>query len=197
VERVDAERVFSLVAEINGDLRGRIVSERWWLVWIVLGLEMLATCAATQALLWRGEGRLPAFAALWGAHLLLIPIIIAALHRRSGGQRTATERYIWWIWATFILCSIGVALFNALAGLPLFFTLPVLALLAAFAFSMMAMVTHARFLLCAGYFLLTMPAMSGWPQHQFLIFGAAWCVLLIALGVTFRAQLRPVRAVRL
>ncbi len=38
MERRDAERVFSLVAEIGGDLRGRIVSERWGLVWIVLGL---------------------------------------------------------------------------------------------------------------------------------------------------------------
>jgi len=51
MERTDAEKVFALIADIEGDIRGRIVSERWWLIWIV--------------------------------------------NRRSGGQRPATETYIW------------------------------------------------------------------------------------------------------
>ena len=43
MERADAERVFALVADIGGDIRGRIVSERWWLVWIVMGVQIFIT----------------------------------------------------------------------------------------------------------------------------------------------------------
>ncbi len=187
MERRDAERVFALVAELAGDLRGRIVSERWWLVWIVLGAQILVTASITQWLLWQGETRTMVYVALWGVHVALIPPIIFFIHRSAGGQRTATELYIWWIWASFILCGGVVALFNQLAGLPIFLTAPVLALLAAFAFSIMAMVTHRYFLIYAILFLAVMVAMSLMRSDQFLIFGGSWAVILISMGVYFRA----------
>lgn len=188
MKRADAERVFGLVAEIGGDLRGKVVSERWWLIWVLMGVEILITCSVTQLLVWSGETRLFAFVGLWGLHVALIPPIIFFVHRRAGGQRTATESYIWWIWASFIVCGSLVAVFNHAAGLPLFFTAPVLALLAAFAFSMMAMVTHRLFLLCAAFFLLVMVAMSLLPGVQFFIYGGSWFCVLAGLGVFFRAQ---------
>jgi hypothetical protein len=197
VERSDAERVFRLVAEIGGDLRGRIVSERWWLVWIVFGLEMLATCTATQLLVWDGERRLGVFGALWSLHLLLIPLIVAVLHRRGGGQRTATEQYLWWIWATFVLCGGAVVLFNTGVGASLAGPLPAVALLAAFAFSILAMVTHRRFLYCSAYFAGVGAACRLLSDGQFLLFGAAWCLLLVALGIAFRLTTRPVSTQRL
>lgn len=189
MERQDAERVFALVAELNGDLRGRIVSERWWLIWIVMGFEILATSLVTQWLLWQGETRTLVFLGVWGVHVALIPLIIFFIHRRGGGQRTGTELYIWWIWASFIICGSSIALFNQLAGLPIFFTAPILPLLAAFAFSIMAMVTHRFFLVCTAIFLGVMVAMSLVPSAQFLIFGAAWMLVLVALGIYFRATL--------
>jgi hypothetical protein len=191
MERVDAERIFSLVAEIGGDLRGRIVSERWWLIWIVMGLQILLTNSITQFLLWSGEQRALVYIGLWGLHVLLIPPIIAFIHRRSGGQRTATETFIWWIWSTFIVAATGVGLFNQAVGLPLFFNAPLLGLLAAFAFSMMAMVTHRFFLLHALVFVLVMIAMGFFPQVQFLIYGVSWCAVLVTLGLYFRLTIIP------
>lgn len=189
IERRDAERVFALVAELGGDLRGRIVSERWWLVWIVMGIQILLTSSIMQWLLWRGETRTLIFVALWAVHVALIPPIIFFIHRRGGGRRAATELYIWWIWATYILCGGFVAIFNQLAGLPIFFTAPMLPLLATSAFSIMAMVTHRFFLIYAALFLLVMVAMTLARDAQFLIFGGAWMLLLVSMGVYFRATL--------
>jgi hypothetical protein len=191
MERTDAERIFALVAEIGGDIRGRIVSERWWLIWIVMGIQILLTACITQLLLWHGEHRSLVYIGLWGLHILLIPPIIAFIHRRGGGQRTATETFIWWIWATFILAAVSVGLFNQAAGLPLFFDAPLLGLLTAFAFSMMAMVTHRYFLVHALIFLAVMIAMSLLPQVQFLIYGVSWCIVLVTLGVYFRLTFVP------
>src|SRR5215831_7070244 len=112
MERKEAERVFALVAELGGDLRGRIVSERWWLIWILMGLQILITSIIMQVLLLNGEKSIMPFLLLWGVHVALIPPIIFFVHRRSGGQRTATETYIWWIWATFIIGATSVAIFN-------------------------------------------------------------------------------------
>jgi hypothetical protein len=191
MERVDAERIFALVAEIGGDIRGRIVSERWWLIWIVMGLQILLTNCITQVLLWSGERRPLVYMGLWGLHILLIPPIIAFIHRRGGGQRTTTETFIWWIWATFIAAATGVGLFNQAAGLALFFNAPLLGLLAAFAFSMMAMVTHRFFLFHALIFVLVMIAMGLFPQVQFLIYGVSWCAVLVTLGLYFRLTSIP------
>ena len=191
MERVDAERIFALVAEIGGDIRGRIVSERWWLIWIVMGFHILLTNYITQFLLWSDEHRSLVYIGLWGLHVLLIPPIISFIHRRGGGQRTATETFIWWIWSTFVLAATSVGLFNQAVGLPLFSNAPLLGLLAAFAFSMMAMVTHRYFLLHSLIFLVVMVAMSLFPQVEFLIYGVSWCVVLVTLGVYFRLAIVP------
>jgi hypothetical protein len=191
MNRAGAERVFALVAELNGDLGGRIVSERWWLVWIVMGIQIAITTTLTQLLLWSGAPDERSFFALWGLHVLLIPPIILFIHRRSGGQRTATERYIWWIWAAFIVCGSCIAVFNQLAGLPIFFTAPMLALLAAFAFAMMAMVTQPAFLAVSVIFLGVMAAMSLLPHIQFFVYGGAWMLILVTMGLYYRAVMHP------
>jgi hypothetical protein len=187
MQRSEAKRVFALLNDLNGDLRGRIVSERWWLVWIAMGVEILITSIITQLLCWNGETRLEAFLLVWGVHVGLIPPIIFFIHRRSGGQRTATETYIWWIWGTFIACSTLTAFFSFYITQPVRSAAPLVALLAAFAFSMMAMVTHRFFLVLAAAFVGVMLAMSVLPDYEFLIFGGAWCAALVVLGVYFRA----------
>lgn len=186
MERREAERVFALVAELGGDLRGRIVSERWWLVWMVMGIQIFITSSVTQWLLWQGETRTLVFVALWAIHVALIPPIIFFIHRRAGGQRTATELYIWWIWTSFIFCGGFLALFNQLAGLPIFFTAPILALLAAFSFSIMAMVTHRFFLIYGAVFLAVTAAMTVIREAQFVIYGGSWMVILVSMGLYFR-----------
>jgi hypothetical protein len=186
MDRSDAERVIALVAEIGGDLRGRIISERWWLVWIAVGVHMLVASTLLQVLLWHGEDRPPVLASLLFLYAVILFIIIRFIHRRAGGQRTATETYLWWIWTSHILCTLVLPLLEALAGLLPFQLAPVLGLLSGFAFSMMAMVTHRWFLTHALFFAAVAVAMSALAHYQFLLYGIAWFVVLVGLGVSYR-----------
>src|SRR5574341_1445260 len=125
------------------------------------------------------------------------PVIIAFIHRRSGGQRTATESYIWWIWGTFAVASMFVPLFDFAAGQPIGTTAPFIALLGGVAFAMMGMVIHRFFRWMAGGFAAMAAAMTLLPDVQFLIYGAAWMAALVGLGIYFRATLGPRRTQRL
>lgn len=188
MERREAERVFALVADLQGDLQDRLVHERWWLIWILMGVEMLVTCSVTHWLFLRGERRLWVFVVVWAIHIALIPLVIFLVQRRAGGQRTRLERNIWWIWTTFIVCSCSTALMNSVIGLELFRAAPVVSLLAAFAFSMMGMVAHRAFALPAFLFLAVMVVMGLFPMMQFLVYGIAWFVTLLLLGLYYRPR---------
>lgn len=188
MDRQGTERVFQLVADLRGDLRDRLAHERWWLVWIVMGFQVPATNAVTHLLVACGETRLWPFALLWGAQVALLALTIRFVHRRSGGRRSQREAFVWWIWTAFLLAACAAAALNALLGLPVFFTAPVIALLAAYAFAMMAMAVHVAFLAASGLFAATFVAMSLLPRVQFLIYGGAWFFALQALGLYFRPR---------
>jgi hypothetical protein len=191
MDRADAERVLALVAEISGDQRGRIISERWWLVWIAVGVHMLVGSAVLQALLWQGEGSPAVFGALLVGYAIILFLIIRLIHRRAGGQRTAVETSIWWIWSTQILGTFILTLLEVITRQPLFALAPVHALLAAFAFSVMAMLTDRFFLVHSGLFAAVAVAMALLPGYQFLIYGLVWFVVLTALGLYYRLILVP------
>ncbi len=182
MNRTDAERVFALVAELGGDLRGTIVSERWWLVWILAGPHMLVGCLILQAMSTSGETPPLVLVAALAAFALNLLLLIQLVHRRAGGQRTATESYLRWIWCSHILCTLLVPLLEALMGLPAFTLGPVFALLAAFAFSIMAMITERLFLVLAVFFAGVAAAMSWLGDYQFLIYGVGWFVVMESLG---------------
>src|SRR4051812_14546462 len=100
MNRADAERILTLVNEMSGDLRGRIVSERWWLVWVAVGFDVLFAYGALQWLVWSGEQRRLVLLLPRAANVFVLFLIIKFVHRRAGGQRTGTEGYLWWIWTT-------------------------------------------------------------------------------------------------
>jgi hypothetical protein len=189
MNRSDAERVLALVDEIHGDLRGRIVSERWWLVWIVVGVDVLLAYSTLQALLWWGESRPVVLTAVRTANVLVIFLAIKFIHRRAGGQRTATETYLWWIWTTYLASTFAVSLLEDLAGLPAFRLAFVFALLAAVAFSSMAMVTDRFFLLHTALFLGAACTMSLLRDYQLVIYAGCWFAVLVALGLYYRLTL--------
>src|SRR5690349_19067060 len=100
--RPEAERVFRLVADLRGDLRERVVNDRWWLIWILTGLPIPITCTLTQMFFWNGVTRVLPFFLLWTAQVGVLFLTIKFVHRRQGGQRTERENFIWWIWSTFL-----------------------------------------------------------------------------------------------
>ncbi|MEM7531366.1 MAG: hypothetical protein AAF639_04260 [Chloroflexota bacterium] len=186
MERHEAEQILDLMANMRGDLREGLIYQRWWLIWIVAGVEMAITCTVTHLIHAGGERRGWVFAIIWAIHIGLIPLFIALIHRRAGGQRTITERNIWWIWTTFIICSLLTASLNWMMMLPLFGVAPAVSLLSAFAFAMMAMITSRAFLIGSGFFVVVMVAMTLQQDIQFLIYGGAWFVVLVFLGLYFR-----------
>jgi hypothetical protein len=194
MQRAEAQQVFALIADLKGDLRDRQATERWWLVWVVTGLQIPVTNTLTQMLVWRGEQRAWPYVILWGAQMALVALTIKFIHRRSGGQRSQRETFIWWIWASFLVCGAGVALINTLLRLPLFHTAPVIPLLAAYGFAMMAMAVHRAFIVGSLFFGAVMVAMLVWPRVQFLLYGGAWFVTLEVLGFYFRPPARAARA---
>jgi hypothetical protein len=189
MNRAEAERVFALVNEMSGDLRGRIVSERWWLVWIAVGVDVLLVYSGLQWLLWSGETRPLVLLGPRAANLFVLFAIIKFVHRRAGGQRTATEGYLWWIWASYLLCTVAVGPLELLAGRPLYLMAPTFALLAAFAFSSMALVAGRPFVLLAGLFLAVAAAMSLLRDYQLIVYAGSWFVVLSALGLYYRLTL--------
>ena len=188
MDRAAAEKVFAFIADLKGDLRERQITERWWLIWIVSAFQILPTNLLTQWLIWRGEARTFWYVAVWGGQLVALLLTILAIHRGGGGQRSHRETFIWWIWATFLAAASLWAVLNQVLGLPLFFTAPVIPLLAAVAWSMMGMAVHRAFLLGAGLFAATTVAMSLLPTWQFVVYGGCWFVTLLTLGVYFRPR---------
>lgn len=169
-------------------MRERQVVDRWWLVWIVAGIQIVLTNLATQWLIWRDITRPLPHVLTWGAQVLVLAITVRLIHRRRGGQRSQRERFIWWIWSSFLIGGAVVALMNTLLGLPIFFTAPVIPILAAFAWSMMTMAVHPAFSAAIATFVLAALAMALLPSYQFIIYGACWFVTLEVLGLYFRPR---------
>ena len=188
VDRTQAQDVFALLADLKGDLRERQIVERWWLVWVVAGLQIVVTNAVTQWLVWRGVGSAGPHTVVWGTQTLVLVLTIRLIHRRRGGQRSQRERFIWWIWISFLVAAGFVALMNTLLGLPILFTAPMVAVLAAFAWSMMAMAVHRAFAGGVAMFLAAALLMSLAATWQFVIYGGAWAVTLLTLGFYFRPR---------
>jgi hypothetical protein len=197
MNRADAERVFALVNEMSGDLAGRIVSERWWLVWVAVGVDVLLVYSGLQLLIWSGETRPLVLLAPRAVNLFVLFLIIKFIHRGAGGQRTATEDSLWWIWATYLLGTMAVGLLEMLAGLPAYTMAPMFALLASFAFSSMALVSGRLFVWLAVLFLAVAAAMSLMRDYQLFIYAGSWFAVLVALGLYYRLTLAPTQTRRL
>ena len=180
--------MFGLIADLKGDLRDRQVTERWWLVWVVCGCQILPTNLATQWLIWRGDTRLWPFLAVWGTQIALLPLTIKLVQRRHGGQRSLQEAFIWRTWATFLAAASLWAVVNGLLGRPIEFTATAVPLLAAIAWAAMAAGVHAAFAGGAVLFTGATLAMALLPAWQFVIYGACWFATLIGLGLYFRPR---------
>lgn len=188
MNRDQAEQVFGLIDDLHGELRERLITSRWWLIWAIMGVQALATCVAAHVLLTRWPEARWLNDALWGTHVILTIIIIRLVHRRVGGQRTARERVLWGIWVSFIGAAAALSMVGQVLGLPAARLIPFAGILAAFAFAMTAVIVHRAFwggvIICLGVTFMT-AVMPGW---EFLIWGSAWFVALESLAIAFRPR---------
>lgn len=188
MNRPEAERVFRLVAELQGELRDRFVPDRWWLVWTLMGVEILCTNVATHVLLSRGIARPGPHFAVFGAQVVALAATIRIAQRRGGGVRPQREAFVWWIWTTFLIAAASVGALNILLGLPFFTLAPILPLLAAVSFSAMAMVVARSFLAASVAFAACAFLMALAPAAQFLTYGACWFIVLESFGIAHRPR---------
>jgi hypothetical protein len=191
VERSEAESVFALVADLHGELRERLVTGRWWLIWAIMGVQTFATCVVSHIFLHRWPDRTLPQTAAWAVHVVLMVVVVRLVHRRVGGTRTERERLLWGIWLTFIVIACAVDPLNSLLSLPPFTLLPVAALLAAFAFAVTAIGVHRSFWPAPIVFVAASVAMARWGDMRFMIYGGAWLVTLLALAAALRPRQSP------
>ncbi len=186
MNRSDAEEVFALIADLQGDLRDRIVVARWWLVWLLVAVQIPVSSGLTQWLIWSNEQQLWPYAAVWAGQVAVLFATIKLVLHRAGGSRTQRERFIWWIWSTFLALACAVPLIGLARGLEPFELAPVIALLAAFGFAITGATVHRLFFLGAVAFAAITAAMLFFPRYEFLIYGAGWTAVLWALAISFR-----------
>lgn len=180
--------MFALVADLHGELRERLITGRWWLIWGIMGVQTLAACIVSHLCLERWPSTTRPQLITWFIHVVLMLVVVRVVQRRVGGSRTARERMLWGIWLTFLVVACFVDPLNGLLRLPPFTLLPAAALLAAFAFAMSALAVHRAFWPAATAFVGVAIAMAVWPRVEFLIYGGAWFVTLIAVAVVLRPR---------
>lgn len=185
--RDEANTVFALVSEIHGELKDRLVASRWWLIWLIMGPMTLLTSVVSHVLLETMTGKTWPHVAVWSIHLAASLLVVRLVHRRTGGVRTAREQLLWIIWTAFLAAACSIAPLNDALGMETMAMLPVAAVMAAFACVVTAAGVHRMFWFGAPVFTAAAVAMVGAPGVRFLIFGAAWLIVLATAGVMLRS----------
>jgi hypothetical protein len=172
-----------------GQLRRTVALENHWLIYVLLGWEHLAACAATHYLVAVLELQRPyrwPYLVVWAAWVLVAGLTVWLVRRPCPGEPSplaAKLRRVWLVY--FLLCGNVVGL-NVTAGLPVFVFLPVLHTLGTFAFSLMTVLLSARFLSASLFLFVTGFLSARFPEYGFLIYGISWLVLLETLGLVLQ-----------
>jgi hypothetical protein len=177
-------RYDSLHCEMIDQLERTAALENHWLVFSLLGWEHLLACVATFYLLEVKEIRDPwwLYGVLWVVQTFVALGIASLVRGRPRIEESPLKPLLRRLLAVFLLLCFGVALLNLSAGLPVFAFLPVLATLSSFTLLVLAALISRRFVALALVMFAAGTVMAHLPRYGFLIYGAAWLVVLQALG---------------
>jgi hypothetical protein len=183
MNREEATRALELLKTVVGQARDDTALQNWGVIWIIHAVTNGVAFSSTQLLLWRGHTARWPFILLWTVTLVLNIGLILVLKARRTGAKTFIENQIWSIWLSFIGAVMLLAVVNDLLGLRLLALGPVIAILAAFGFSMMGAIMGRRWYLGSLLFGLASLIMAALPHLQYLLLGAIWCVAQLVGGV--------------
>ena len=183
MNREEATQALALLKSVVSQARDDTALQNWGVIWLVHAFTNGAAFSATQLLLWRGYGVRWPFILLWSGTLVVNIGLIFLLKARRAGAKTFIENQIWSIWLSFILAVMATALVNDLLGLKLLMLGPVIAILAAFGFSMMGAIMGRRWYLGTLIFGGSSLLMAALPRYQYLILGGVWCGAQLIGGV--------------
>lgn len=184
-------RYRSLHREMVAQFEQVAAVENHWLMYLLLGWEILATCAVSHYFL-RVEAlqvRWP-YVVLWLGQIFVAIGTIKLVTGRPVLEESPLEPINKRIWLMFMFLCINVAVLNVVAGHPIFVFLPVLAVLSSFAFTVMTALISPRFTLAGIVMFVTGILIARFEEYGFLIYGLGWFLILEVLGLLFLVKRR-------
>jgi len=190
VDREEATRALELLRRVVDQAKDDTALQNWGAIWMVHAFTNAAGFLATDEMLRRGRFMPWPYVALWTVvNALNLLTIFFFKAKQPAGTRSFVERQVWLIWTTYVGAVALVAVTNLLLGLDRLFAGPAMAVLAAFAFSMMGAMGR-RWFVFAAVFALAAVATSLIPRWQFTIFGLLFAAFQFAGGAVLHGERR-------
>jgi hypothetical protein len=160
--------------------------ENHWLMFLLLGWEMMAACLLSHLFFktWDIQVRWP-YAVLWIVQIVVALGTVKLVTGRPRVEESPLEPINKRIWLMFIFLSINVVILNLAADQPLFAFLPALATLSSFAFTFLTTLVSRKFMIAGIFMFATGIVMARLPHYSFLIYGLSWLIILEAMAVLF------------
>jgi hypothetical protein len=174
MNRQEASEALALLRQVVNRARDDTTLQNWGVIWMVHALTNGGGFVATNFLMWRGHTEPWPYLALWSAIVPVNILTIFLLKSGTAGARTFIETQIWVIWMSFIAGVALTALVNHISGFQVFTLGPIIAVLSAFAFSMMGGIMGRRWFWPAAAFGGSSLAMALMPDWQFILLGSLW-----------------------
>jgi hypothetical protein len=178
--------------ELLDHLERGMAAENYWLIFLLLGWELMLTCAFSHYLVEVVKLQSPrwAYLVLWSVHLLISVATMRVIEARSKAEESSYGTLVSRLGAIFIILCWNIVGLNVLMGSPVFALLPVLATLSSFFFLTLAALFTPKFVAAALLLFATGTGIALYPHYGFLIYGAGWLVVLETMAVIFRRRQR-------
>jgi len=183
-------RYQALHQELLDHLERGMAAENYWLIFLLLGWELMLTCAISHYLVEVVKLQSPRwpYLVLWSVQLLVSLATMRAIEARSKAEESCYGALVSRLGAIFIILCWNVVGLNVLLGCQVFTLLPVLATLSSFFFLTLAAVFTPKFIAAALMLFATGTAIALYPHYGFLLYGTGWLIVLETMAVLFRRR---------
>jgi hypothetical protein len=183
-------RWHALHQEMLDQLERGMAVENYWLIFLLLGCELMLTCALSHYLVEVVKLQSPRwpYLVLWSVHLLVSVATMRLIEARSKAEESAYGPLVSRLGAIFIILCWNIVGLNVLMGSRVFALLPVLATLSSFFFLALAAIFTPKFIAAALMLFATGTAIALYPHDGFLLYGAGWLIVLETMAVIFRLR---------
>jgi hypothetical protein len=188
MDREQAVEALALLRRVVGQARDDTTLQNWGVIWMLHGFTNGVGFVGTNILMWRGHESPWPYVMLWAVILPVNMASIFLLKSNQAGAWTFFESMIWLIWTTFTGVALVATVANYLAGFRIDQLGLIVAVLSAYAFSMMGGMMGKKWFLGAGVFAAAALAMGVFPRWQFVILGVAWAIVQFVAGTVLHRQ---------
>jgi hypothetical protein len=183
-------RYQALHQELLDHLERGMAAENYWLIFLLLGWELMLTCAISHYLVEVMKLQSPRwpYLLLWSVQLLVSLATMRVIEARSKAEESSYGAIVSRLGAIFIILCWNIVGLNVLMGSRVFVLLPVLATLSSFFFLTLAAIFTPKFIAAALMLFATGTAIALYPHYGFLLYGTGWLIVLATMSVIFRRR---------